>query len=467
MTARKGKTKRIKDLLMTALLSLLSGVAVGVVVTVYNVLVGMGESLSVDAYAAFYAMPYLIPLLVFALLAAALCIGTALRFMPLARGSGIPQTEGSARGLFRLRPFSLICTSFAMSLAAVFLGLNAGAEGPSVLMGACAGEGVAKISKSDESRRRALVAASAGAGFATAFNAPVSGVVFAAEEASRKISPAVVLSAFLSVLSALSVRVGVRTLFSLAYPSVQPFEPSFTAFDLTTLSSFGQTAVAMGLAAIVAVIAACVGAGFYHSIFAARGLLGRIRAFKGAGVMIVPFLLACVFGMLSPYAMGGGHSLMQAVGTAGGTIAMSAALRFSSPLAVALAVILVAKFVSTACNMGAGVPCGAFVPMLSTGACIGALISVAATAAGLPAIYSDIIVWLGIAAFFTSVVKAPVTATVMVFELTGSYDFTLLLPVVTAVAASYVMSTLLRMRPVYDCLLVPFVLPEVTMPRAA
>mgnify|MGYP001852605899 FL=1 len=49
MTARKGKTKRIKDLLMTALLSLLSGVAVGVVVTVYNVLVGMGESLSVDA----------------------------------------------------------------------------------------------------------------------------------------------------------------------------------------------------------------------------------------------------------------------------------------------------------------------------------------------------------------------------------------------------------------------------------
>ena len=206
---------------------------------------------------------------------------------------------------------------------------------------------------------------------------------------------------------------------------------------------FLKTAVAMGLAAIVAVIAACVGAGFYHSIFAARGLLGRIRAFKGAGVMIVPFLLACVFGMLSPYAMGGGHSLMQAVGTAGGTVAMSAALRFSSPLAVALAVILVAKFVSTACNMGAGVPCGAFVPMLSTGACIGALISVAATAAGLPAVYSDIIVWLGIAAFFTSVVKAPVTATVMVFELTGSYDFTLLLPVVT------------------------FVLPEVTMPRAA
>ena len=145
---------------------------------------------------------------------------------------------------------------------------------------------------------------------------------------------------------------------------------------------------------------------------------------------------------------------------------MSAALRFSSPLAVALAVILVASsFPRHAIWERAS--CGAFVPMLSTGACIGALISVAATAAGLPAVYSDILVWLGIAAFFTSVVKAPVTATVMVFEFTGSYDFTLLLPVVTAVAVAYVMSALLRMRPVYDCLLVSFVFPEVTMPRAA
>lgn len=62
-----------------------------------------------------------------------------------------------------------------------------------------------------------------------------------------------------------------------------------------------------------------------------------------------------------------------------------------------------------------------------------------------------------VAAFFTAVVKAPVTGTVMVFELTGSYNFALLLPVAAAVTTAYLISVLLRTRPIYDVLLAGFV----------
>ena len=451
---------RIRDVLMTALVSLIAGAAVGTVVTLYNVLVTTGEKVSVDAYAAIYAMPYLIPVLLAALLLASVLIGTVVRFVPMARGSGVPQAEGAARGLFRLRPFAVLCTTFAASLSAVFLGMSAGAEGPSVLMGACLGESAATLSSADSSRRRTLVSAAAGAGLATAFNAPLTGVLFSVEEASRKFSPAIALSSLCSVVSALAVRGGLRTLISLIDPSVVPFAPTFTAFELNALSSVGEVFAALGLAIAAAAVAALFGFVFYHGIFAARGALSRIRLFKGAGVMLVPFALACAFGMLSPLAMGGGHSLIQSVGTLGGTAAMTSSLRFASPLAVTLLVLLLAKSVATACNMGAGVPCGAFVPMLAAGACFGALLSCALTAAGLPAVYSDLIVWVCIAAFFTAVVRAPVTSVVMVFELTGSYNFAVILPVAAAAAVAYVISSALRMRPVYDCLLVPFVAPE-------
>ena len=451
--------RKIADLSVLALFSLLTGAAAGVVVTLYTVLAHYGESCSVSLYAEIFARPYFIPLLLAALLLAAIAIGTAVRFVPMARGSGVPQAEGAARGLFRLKWYSALCTMFAASLAAVFLGLGAGTEGPSVLMGGCFGECAADLSEADKRNRGALVAAGAGAGLAVAFNAPLTGVLFAAEEAKKKIDPSVVVSALIAVVSALVVRGGLRKLISLADPEIAPFAPTFSAYDLTAADTFAEIFAMLGAALAVAVLAAALGAAFYASVFALKKLLGKLTFFKGAGRMTVPFLLAGALGMISLLVMGGGHSLVQAVGTSGGTQEMSAALNFASPLAVALAVLLVMKFAATACNIGAGVPCGAFVPMLAIGACAGALAAQAAAAAGMPAAYSDTVVMLFVAAFFSAVVKAPVTSAVMIFELTGSYNFALLLPTAAAVATAYLLSSLMRVRPLYDALLVGYVFP--------
>lgn len=452
-----GKRSPAADISMLAGFSVLTGAATGATVTVYNLLVGIGEELSVKLYGEIFARPYFIPLLLAALLLASIVVGTVVRFVPMARGSGVPQAEGAARGMFRLKWFSTLCTTFAASLAAIFLGMSAGAEGPSVLIGGCLGEGIGRTSKRERRDEAMLVAAGASAGLATAFNAPLTGILFSVEEANRKCTPAVAISAVCSVVTALAVRGGLRTLVHLIDPSVVPFAPTFSAYDLTALRSFPEVMAALGISVVAGGVTALAGVAFYHAVLGMKHIFAGITPAGGAMRMAVPFLLAGAFGMISPFAMNGGHALIEALGTHGGETGMSVALRVGSPVVLAAAVILIMKFVATACNMGAGVPCGAFVPMLATGACIGALFSSALTATGMSAAYSDIAVMVCVAAFFSAVVKAPITSAVMVFELTGSYNIALLIPVAAASAVAYLVSSALRTHSVYDALLVGFV----------
>jgi hypothetical protein len=101
--------------------------------------------------------------------------------------------------------------------------------------------------------------------------------------------------------------------------------------------------------------------------------------------------------------------------------------------------------------MGAGVPCGAFIPMLAIGACVGALLNRLWLKLGLDPQYADLLVMICMAAFFTSVVKAPITGIVMVCELTWS--FAPLLPVIIGVSIGYIIADVARTDSIYEKLL--------------
>lgn len=96
------------------------------------------------------------------------------------------------------------------------------------------------------------------------------------------------------------------------------------------------------------------------------------------------------------------------------------------------------RIIATAFNLGAGVPCGIFIPMLAIGACIGALVSKLSIMWGMAPEYADCIVMICMATFFTTIVKAPLTAIIMVMELT--WQFTLLIPVVLGVSFCYMVN---------------------------
>ncbi len=443
MSGVKTRAKHIKKQvgygLQIVLVGALTGTFAGVVVTLYTVLAAMAEDFSRGYYAFFREQPAFIPLLFAALFLGAIVVGGTLRFLPIIRGSGIPQTEGALRGLMRFKWYRALTGMFAASLFTIFMGLSAGAEGPSLMIGGACGYGASDILKRNALVRRYQITGGACAGLAVAFNAPLTGMVFAFEEGQKRFTPEVFVCAFSSVVFAVLVRNLLRSAMGLdigAYFTTF----SFAAADLTQPLFYLYVLFA-------ALVCALAGVGFYFLVFAAKKLFAKLTFWKGMGKMLVPFLLAGAFGLVTSYAMGGGHEFISALGS--GSDGLETV--FSSPVWATVLIVVLVKLLVTVVNMGAGVPCGAFIPMLAIGAGMGALMSYLCGAMGMQAAYADALVIICMAAFFTAVVRAPITGVVMTLELTWNFAF--LLPVLIGVAAGYLMGDLFRTKPIYDRLL--------------
>ena len=108
----------------------ITGLFVGVVVTLFNVLFEGGEAFSESYYAFFRDNPAFIPLLFVALFLGGIVIGGVLKFLPVLRGTGFSQVEGAVQGLYRFKWYEALTGMFASSLFLVFMGLSGGSEGP-------------------------------------------------------------------------------------------------------------------------------------------------------------------------------------------------------------------------------------------------------------------------------------------------------------------------------------------------
>ncbi len=414
----------------------LTGLFAGLVVTLYNVLTSYAEDFSRGYYEFFREYPAFIPLLFLALFCGAIVIGGVLRFIPMIRGSGIPQTEGATRGLIRFKWYQVLTGMFAASLFTVFMGLSAGSEGPSIQIGGACGYGTSDLLKRGEMLRRYQIAGGACAGLAVAFNAPLTGMAFAFEEAHKRFTPEVFVCSFSSVITAIITRNLLRTAMGLSVGS------SFTTFALNAPNMLSYLYILFAAA-----ICGLAGVGFYFLVFRAKKLFAKLTFWMGMGKMTIPFLLGGAFGLITVNVMGGGHELIQSLGS----LSEGVEAVFSSPLWATLLIVLVLKFIISIVNMGAGVPCGVFIPMLAVGACLGALLSLLCVKMGMDPAYADAVIMISMAAFFTTVVKAPITAIVMVVELTWSFTF--LTPVILGVAVGYLIGDVFRTEPIYDKLL--------------
>lgn len=425
------------------LLSVLTGLFAGVVVTFYNILAGIGEETSVNLYALIRENPAFVPLLFIGLAAGGIVIGTLVKFVPMVRGSGIPQIEGAARGVVRFKWYVTMCSMFAASLACIFLGLSAGAEGPSLEIGGCAGGAVGTLLRRNQMAKRLQIASGASAGLAVAFNAPVTGLVFAMEEAFRSFSPQVFICATISVVTSLFVRNAIR-------PAIG-YGVGYT-FDNFAFPQFDEISCLWVI--LASAIAALAGVAFYYSVFATKKLFKRVTFFKGTGKYVIPFVLAGAFGLITSYAMGGGHSFIQALAT-NGTGEIKLDRIFGLSIVLTLLIVVAFKFISTVLAMGCGVPCGVFIPMLAVGAGVGGILSVLFQSIGMSGELGDYLVIICMSVFFTTIVKAPITGIVMVFELTG--QFTNFLPALLGIAIGYLIGMVFKTEPIYEKCLKMFI----------
>ena len=156
------------------------GLAAGFASICYRLLLGHAEAFSLRALTGGFAVS--LPVLLGGWILAALVIGRLMEIEPMARGSGIPQVEGELLGCVSMNWLRVLGAKFLGGGLAISLGLSLGREGPSVQIGAAVGKGLSRLQKKTKMEEKLLLSSGASAGLAAAFNAPLSGVVFALEE---------------------------------------------------------------------------------------------------------------------------------------------------------------------------------------------------------------------------------------------------------------------------------------------
>lgn len=442
------KTKKghlYKNLLELVAVGSITGIFAGAVITFFNILFHEGEVLSRDLYGYIRENPVFIPLLFLGLLAGAFLLGVAVNISSVIRGCGIPQTEGATRGLVPLKWWRDLTLMFACSLLSIFMGLSIGSEGPAVLIGASTGDGVAAAMRRNQMIRKYQVAGGACTGLAVASNAPLTGMAFAFEEAYKRLTPEVFICSASSVIFGMLTRAAIYRIFGMeitnAFGNYRFFDLPFRYYGFVVLSG-----IACGL----------LGVCFYKACFGMRKTFKKL-SFKNPkfshGVRVtVAVLLGGIVSLLTVGAMGGGHSLIESLGTRGGELLTPTTESvFGLSLVWSLLIVLVLKFFITSVNVGSGLPCGIFIPMIAIGACLGGLLNVLWTKWGMDRQFCDLMVMICMAAFFTTVVRAPITSLVMICEFTGSFAH--LLPVIIAVAIGYAIGDIFRMDGIYEELL--------------
>jgi len=403
---------------------LLAGMVSGLLGAVFRLLLDQADRLRDTLIAWAHGERLVGFLLVVAACAGATAVAAWLvrRFSPQAEGSGIPNVELVARGELPTPPYRLVPVKFLGGLLAIGSGLALGREGPSVQMGASTAHLLGKLFRRNEDECKTLLAAGAGAGLATAFNAPIGGAVFVLEELVRRFDTRTTVVTLGASAGAIAVA---RVLLGDA--------PDFHVEPLP-YPGFGTVPIHLALG----IVAGCAGVAYNRTILGTLAVADRLHRWP---VELRAALVGAAIALLAwfaPGVVGGGDAITQRTLSGTETVAM-------------LSVVFLIRFGLGPLSYAAGTPGGLFAPILVLGSQSGLLFGVLCHQ-WFPALapHPTALAIVGMAAFFTAVVRAPLTGIVLVTEMTAS--FTLLLPMLSACFTAMLVPNLLRDAPIYDSL---------------
>lgn len=357
------------------------------------------------------------------LLGAGISVAMTHRFSPEASGSGIPHLEAVLQRFRKLDWKRVLPVKFFGGVIAIGSGMVLGREGPTVQMGGAVGDAVSRLLKVSERERLTLISAGAGGGLAAAFNAPLSGLIFVLEEVRRDFQPIVFGAAFVAaVVADIIARIGTGQfpVFSI---------PSYPVPPLGSLPFFALLGVAAGLLGVL----------FNKSLMASVRKYARIPARLKIPAAAFTGALVGLVGWYSPQLIGSGHSLAET--------AMEGRLALS-----VIPLYFIIRFLLTILSYGTGAPGGIFAPLLVIGSLIGLAVgqvahSVAPEVVPIPAVFAVV----GMAAYFTAIVRAPLTGIMLIIEMTGNYSQ--MLPLLVSCFCAYAVAELLKDMPIYEALL--------------
>ncbi|GAX34402.1 Cl- channel voltage-gated family protein [Nodularia sp. NIES-3585] len=345
------------------------------------------------------------------------------RFAPEASGSGIPQVKATLANVPITLSWRVAIIKLVSAIITLGSGMALGRQGPTVHVGAGLAAGMSRWVPTSPDHRRQMIAAGAGAGLAAAFNAPITGVLFIVEELLQDLSgltlgTAIIASFIGGVVSRLlgggSLQLNLELL---------QYSSNFTLPEIPFFVLLG------------------ILAGFLGALFN-RGVIASIKFYQTfhLSLPLKMALAGCVSGLVVAMLP---ESFRDYAGLREYMIISEANVSFA-------AIAFLSQFILTMIAFGSGAPGGLFAPSLILGSCLGHLIGVSAAyflAVDSPTTYA----LAGMGGFFSAVSKVPITAIVIVFEMTT--DFNLVLPLMIVSVSAYLVSDKVIPGSLYDKLL--------------
>lgn len=403
----------------------LAGVVIGVVGGAFRWCLQIADRWRVDLVDWTHHLPgpgWLIPMAVAAL--GATLAAVIVRWVPLSAGSGIQHVEAVYRGTADPPSLLILPAKFIGGVLAIGSGLVLGREGPTVHMGAVIGAQAARRGGLSDPDVRMMQTALGGAGLAVAFNAPIGGALFTLEEATKSVQLRTVLATLVSAATAVACS---RLILG--------DQPDFQVDPLPAPST-----ALIPVFVVFGLIIGCLGALYSRLVLS---FLDRVAAVPRIPTIAKAAIIGALIGLVAfidPRAVGGGDGLTQLI-VGGSAVALPLALGY-----------LAIRMIAGPLSYAAVVPGGLFAPLLAVGALCGVLFCGALNLI-LPNANQSLVVPMaivGMAAFFGAVVRAPVTAIVLVMEMTSTT--TVAVPMLAATAAAVLIAELLKSPPIYDSL---------------
>jgi CIC family chloride channel protein len=399
-------------------LSVIIGVSVGLGSLVFRLLLEGARSLLFEGLAgkegtSTYLLVILIPAI------GGLLVGPIIHFFASeAKGHGVPEVMSAVAlrgGIIRRRVALAKAIASAICIGS---GGSAGREGPIVQIGSAMGSSIGQFARMSSQRLRVLVGCGSAAGIAAVFNAPIAGVMFALEIilgdwGIRTLSP-VVLS---SVLASVTARLAIGNKVAFAVPDYS----LVSAWEIPIYSVLGI------LAGIVAVL-------FIKSLYKWEDFFESLKI-PGYLKPAIGGLLVGVVGFFFPQVFSDGYP------------AVNEALGGQMGLFLLLALVL-AKIGATSFTLGSGNSGGIFAPSLFIGAMLGAAVgSIAHTFLPDLTASGGAYALVGMAAVVGGATHAPITAMLIIFEMTNDYH--IILPLMLCAAVSTLVSSQISKESIY------------------
>lgn len=403
--------------------SILVGFIGGFIVILYRLFLSLLTNYTFPLYKTIKSSPLHIAIMFLSLALLGYIVGIMIEKNPMIKGSGIPQVQGILLGKMKMNWLKTIIFKFIGGLITLGAGLSLGREGPSVQIGAASGMGIANLLNSNKTEEKFLITCGSSAGLAAAFNAPLAGVMFALEEIHKLFSPVILISVMCSAISA-----DFLSKYVFGITPVLEF-PNLSSIPLSNYFYLVLLGISIGITGVI----------FSKGIVFFNKLYSKVLPVRDKFRPIIPFIFTGIIALTLPELLGGGHDLILSLTSNNYSI-------------IFLILLLLVKLIFSIISYSSSAPGGIFLPLLSIGALTGCIMGLFLhNYFGLNSEYISNFIILAMAGYFSAVVKSPITAIILISEMTGSFNHLLSLSFVCII--SYLVSDFLRGEPIYESLL--------------